>query len=83
MASLYAGGTAMIASALARLSDGRPLDTSIQDASERDYFSYPDEAQMAAFSAAGGRLYTEADYRARLRRYDVPEDAVAGLLGLR
>jgi methionyl-tRNA formyltransferase len=71
VASLYEGGTAMIASVLSKLADGRPVETTPQDASKSRYFGYPEQRQLEQFLMAGGRLYTKEDYRELFLKYGV------------
>lgn len=82
VASLYEGGTVMITSALTRLSTGQRLETAEQKADGSAYYSYPREEDMQVFLRTGGRLYTEADYRELIRKYDVPDHVVGGFLRL-
>jgi methionyl-tRNA formyltransferase len=74
VASLYEGGTAMIASVLSKLADGRPVETSPQDAGKSRYFSYPEQQPLNEFFVSGGRLYTEEDYRELFLKYDVADE---------
>ena len=74
VASLYEGGTAMIASALSKLADHRRIETTPQDSTKSHYFSYPEQQRLEEFLAAGGRLYTEEDYQELFSKYGVANE---------
>ena len=60
---LYAGGCDQILAAVvavAAVAAGQPL-TAVRQQGPAGYFSFPDEAELAQFSALGYRLFTGAD----------------------
>jgi len=58
--NLYVGGCQQIAQAVAAIEAGQPL-TAVRQQGPAGYFSFPDEAELAQFSALGYRLFTGAD----------------------
>ncbi len=71
VASLYEGGTAMIADAIASLTSGRELASTPQPSGAGRYFSFPDEEHARQFLARGLNLYTAEDYSELCRSYGV------------
>jgi methionyl-tRNA formyltransferase len=58
--NLYAGGCDQILEAVAAVETGQPL-TAVPQQGPAGYFSFPDEAELAQFSALGYRLFAGAD----------------------
>jgi methionyl-tRNA formyltransferase len=78
IASLYTGGTAMIATALEKLERDEPIPTTPQDSRKGRYFTYPDEAAAARFLAKGLCFYSADDYAEIFAQYGIigPEAAL-------
>ena len=71
IASLYEGGTAMVAKTLDQLSRGETISTIPQNPAGGRYFSYPSEPAVAGFLGLGHRLYSKAGYVGILGLYGV------------
>jgi methionyl-tRNA formyltransferase len=80
IASLYDGGTEMIRVALEQVARGQPLTAQAQIAAHARYYSYPMQAQVAQFRAAGYRLYSRGDYSALFARYGLSKAEIADIL---
>jgi len=76
IASLYDGGTALLADTLAKLSDGRAIATVAQDARSGRTYSYPEEEHVAQFLERGNRLYSKDDYAELFALYGVKLKAI-------
>ncbi len=75
--SLYPIGAAIIAKAIARLEAGESLPGFTQGADEGAYYSFPTDEDLAAFTAAGWRLFDRSDVSELLREFGVGESEVA------
>lgn len=62
IATLYEGGTAMLAKALRALAQGETLDSTPQDASQGRYVSYPGPQEVERFLQKGYKFYLRTDY---------------------
>lgn len=71
VASLYDGGTAMLADALAALSCGHRTEGTPQPPGAGRYFSYPGDDVLRQFFSRGYRLYTNEDYAELFDAYGV------------
>ena len=80
IASLYDGGTALIANALKTLERDKPIPAAPQDSHRGRYFTYPDEAAAARFLAKGLRFHSADDYAEIFARYGITRAEAAPLL---
>ncbi len=80
IASLYDGGVTMIAAALERLEQGIAPGTTPQNAASGGYFSYPQAADVARFTAKGLSLHRKVDYAALFARYGLSTHEITALL---
>jgi|SRR5215471_5893183 len=71
VASLYEGGTVMIAGVIEGLASASELSLTPQRAGEGRYFSFPNEDDVQRFLSRGLTLYIDKDYAELCRPYGV------------
>lgn len=69
--ALYPPGATLILDAIRRLERGEALEGRPQDPSSGAYYTFPTEADLVGFTAAGGRLFDRADLPPLLAAYGV------------
>jgi len=74
---LYPPGVAMISRAIECLSAGNPLPVRAPAAEQDAYYSFPDDADLAQFTAQGWRLFDREDISEIAQRYRAPAHASA------
>jgi hypothetical protein len=73
IADIYPLAIPYLLAAIASLSRGEVLAAEPQGSSTRCYRSFPSSAEIAAFSAAGGRFWDALPYQQLLEKFQ-PED---------
>jgi len=69
--SLYPIGVRMIGRAIGRITAGEELSGTPQSAEAGKYFSFPDDRELAGFTAAGWRLFDRSDVEDLLNDFGV------------